>query len=55
MMSKRIAVIGIGGIGGYIGGLLADKYDDVTFVARGKRKETLEDRKSTRLNSSHTS
>ena len=41
-MSKRIAVIGIGGIGGYIGGLLADKYDDVTFVARGKRKETLE-------------
>lgn len=41
-MSKKIAVIGIGGIGGYVGALLAEKYDDVTLVARGARKELLE-------------
>lgn len=41
-MNKKIAVIGIGGIGGYVGALLAEKYDDVTLVARGARKELLE-------------
>lgn len=39
---SRIAVIGIGGVGGYIGAALANAYDDVTFVARGKRRESLE-------------
>ncbi len=40
-MSKKIAVVGIGGIGGYVGALLAEKYDDVTFVARGERRKLL--------------
>lgn len=37
----RIAVIGIGGIGGLLGGLLAEKFPNVTFVARGERAEDL--------------
>jgi 2-dehydropantoate 2-reductase len=41
-MKKKIAVIGIGGIGGYVGALLAEKYSDVTLVARGARKTLLE-------------
>lgn len=40
--NKKIAVAGIGGVGGYIGALLAKTYPHVTFVARGKRKESLE-------------
>lgn len=39
---KKITVIGIGGVGGYLAGMLADTYDTVTLVARGKRKEDLE-------------
>ena len=31
----RIAVIGVGGLGGYYGGLLARAGEDVTFIARG--------------------
>jgi len=31
----RIAVVGVGGTGGYFGGLLARACEDVTFVARG--------------------
>ena len=34
---KKIAVIGIGGVGGYIAGLLAKAYPHVTMVARGAR------------------
>lgn len=41
-MNKKIAVIGIGGVGGYLAGMLADAYDTVSFVARGKRKESIE-------------
>jgi len=39
---SKIAVIGIGGVGGYIGAALANAYDDVTFVARRKRRESIE-------------
>lgn len=39
---KKITVVGIGGVGGYIGALLADAYPQVTFVARGKRKDAIE-------------
>ena len=46
-MGLKIAIVGAGAIGGYLGGKLALSGHDVTFVARG-------DRKSTRLNSSHT-
>jgi 2-dehydropantoate 2-reductase len=42
----RIVIVGIGGVGGYIGGLLAAKYHDsedveVIFVARGVHKEKI--------------
>jgi 2-dehydropantoate 2-reductase len=37
----RIAVIGVGGIGGYFGGRLAQAGHDVTFVARGRQLEAL--------------
>ena len=38
---KKIAVIGIGGVGGYIAGLLAKAYPHVTMVARGDRAESI--------------
>jgi len=37
----KVAVMGAGAVGGYFGGLLADGGADVTFIARGKRLETL--------------
>lgn len=37
----RIAVIGVGGVGGYFGGRLAQAGNDVTFVARGATLEAL--------------
>jgi 2-dehydropantoate 2-reductase len=37
--NKKIVVYGVGGVGGYFGGLLAKKGFNVTFIARG---ETLE-------------
>lgn len=41
LKEKKIALIGIGGIGGYLGALLAEKYPHVSFVARGKRGESI--------------
>ena len=38
---KKIAVIGIGGVGGYIAGMLAKAYPHVTMVARGARGESI--------------
>ena len=37
---KKIAVIGIGGVGGYVAGMLAKAYPHVTMVARGARAES---------------
>ena len=37
----KIAVVGVGGLGGYIGGRLAQSGQDVTFLARGQRLATL--------------
>lgn len=37
----RIAVVGVGGTGGYFGGLLARAGRDVTFIARGRSLEAL--------------
>ncbi|HKH10336.1 MAG TPA: 2-dehydropantoate 2-reductase [Rubrobacter sp.] len=37
----RIAVIGVGGTGGYFGGLLARAGEDVTFIARGDQLEAI--------------
>lgn len=39
---KKIAVIGLGGVGGYVGALLADAYPHVSFVARGARKKAID-------------
>ena len=38
----NIAVLGIGGVGGYLAGMLAHTYPNVSFVARGARKAALE-------------
>lgn len=38
----RIAVIGVGAVGGYFGGRLAEAGHDVVFVARGQTLETLQ-------------
>lgn len=37
----KLAVIGIGGIGGYIGGLLAKAGEDVSYIARGATLERI--------------
>jgi 2-dehydropantoate 2-reductase len=37
----RIAIVGAGSIGGYLGGLLAAAGDDVTFIARGKNLDAI--------------
>jgi 2-dehydropantoate 2-reductase len=37
----RIAVVGVGGTGGYFGGLLARAGENVTFIARGNNLEAL--------------
>jgi 2-dehydropantoate 2-reductase len=37
----RIAVMGSGGVGGYVGGLLAQAGEEVTFIARGAHLEAL--------------
>ena len=37
----KIAVVGAGSIGGYLGGLLAAAGDDVTFIARGANLEAI--------------
>jgi 2-dehydropantoate 2-reductase len=38
----RILVLGAGGIGGYFGGRLVEKGEDVTFLVRSRRKQQLE-------------
>lgn len=39
---KRIAVAGVGGVGGYLAGMLGRVCPHLTLAARGKRKETLQ-------------
>ena len=38
----KIAITGTGGVGGYFGGRLAKAGFDVTFLARGKQLEALQ-------------
>ncbi|EEL51177.1 2-dehydropantoate 2-reductase [Bacillus cereus Rock3-44] len=40
----RILVLGAGGVGGYFGGRLVEKGEDVTFLVRSKRKQQLEEK-----------
>ncbi|MDO4976462.1 MAG: 2-dehydropantoate 2-reductase [Eubacteriales bacterium] len=41
LKDKKIAVIGIGGVGGYIAGMLTRTFSNVTLCARGKRGESI--------------
>lgn len=43
LLNKRIAVVGIGGVGGYLGAMLAHAYPHVTLAARGKRLEHIKE------------
>lgn len=38
---KKIAVVGVGGVGGYLAGMLVKAYPHVTLVARGERGESI--------------
>jgi len=38
----KIAIVGLGGVGGYIGGKLAKSRENITFIARGKQLEAIE-------------
>lgn len=40
----RVAVVGVGGLGGYFGGRLAHAGEDVTFIARGATLQALRER-----------
>lgn len=40
----RILVLGAGGVGGFFGGRLVEKGEDVTFLVRSKRKQQLEEK-----------
>ncbi|MFT8349382.1 ketopantoate reductase family protein [Clostridium saccharoperbutylacetonicum] len=41
MDNKKVCVIGMGGVGGFIGCMLAKHFDNVYFFARGKRLEAI--------------
>ena len=43
VLNKRIAIVGIGGVGGYLGAMLAHTYPHVTLAARGKRLEHIKE------------
>ncbi len=44
MKENRIGIVGLGGVGGTIGAMLADHHDHVVFLARGKRLESIRER-----------
>lgn len=41
---KKIVIFGVGGVGGYFGGLLAKKNLDITFIARGETLNVLKEK-----------
>jgi 2-dehydropantoate 2-reductase len=41
-LKMKIAIIGIGGVGGYFGGKLAKAGYDVTFLARGEHLKMIQ-------------
>jgi len=48
MQKKRIVILGIGGVGGYVGGFLSDKYAnsneyEVVFIARGQHAQKIKE------------
>src|SRR5579862_1975232 len=38
----RIAIVGVGGVGGYFGGRLAQAQEDVVFIARGEHVRAIQ-------------
>jgi len=40
----RVLVVGAGAVGGYFGGRLLEKGEDITFLVRERRKKQLEER-----------
>lgn len=44
LKNKKIAVIGIGGVGGYLAGMLAKTYPHVTLIARGDRMKSIQEK-----------
>ncbi len=43
-ISMRILVLGAGGVGGFFGGRLVEKGEDVTFLVRSRRKQQLQEK-----------
>lgn len=43
-MEKKIAVVGAGGVGGYLAGMLARAYPHVTVAARGERGKSIREK-----------
>ena len=41
MEEKKMMIVGIGGVGGYLAGMTGQKYCNLTLIARGKRGEAL--------------
>lgn len=41
MNNKKVCVVGLGGVGGYLGSMLAHHYDNIYFFARGARLESI--------------
>lgn len=44
LQDKKIAVIGVGGVGGYLAGMLGRVYPHMTLVARGARGESIREK-----------
>lgn len=44
MNDKRIGIVGLGGVGGTVGAMLAKHHEHVIFFARGKRLESIRNR-----------
>jgi 2-dehydropantoate 2-reductase len=44
MNEKKICVVGLGGVGGYLGCMLAQHLDNVYFYAKGKRLESISEK-----------
>lgn len=40
----KLLVVGTGGVGGYFGGLLARKYQDIIFLARGSHLKAIQNK-----------
>lgn len=44
LQNKKIAIVGVGGVGGYLAGMLARQYPHVTLAARGERGRSIRER-----------